>query len=347
MGEKSINNVRDSGVELLRILATLSVIILHIRGGWETAVLPNTVNYYVYWIIEILCAAAVNCFLLITGYYSAGKNSFSLWKPLELYLQLVICREIVYITMVITGIRQFTMYEAYIKLFPTNYYVTLYIGMILLAPYINRLISVLDDASLKKMIVVLVILLSVWPTIVDLLEDLANMDLAGANSISSEGGAFGQTLIHFIFVFILGSALKRFNVQKKPGICILTVVVSNIVLTILCFVYLHYGIKVNRIITYSNPLLILEAIGLFMLFKGMSFQSKAINILASASFMTYILHGYFLSLVSIENIVNDNVLFVIARTCVMLVGVYLVCFVCEMIYKVTVRRSIKKVQSHL
>ncbi len=335
-------NIRQSGVELLRILAAMAVIVLHIRGDWETTVNPNSTNYYVYWIIENLCAAAVNCFLIITGYFSVNKKEISYWKPFELYMQLVICRELIYGVMVIIGSRPLTAYEIFIKLFPTNYYVTLYIGLILLAPYINKLISVLDDIAFKRMIIILMILISVWPTIVDILIDLGGMSLVGANTIGVEGGSFGETLIHFIFMYILGSSLRRYEPIIKTVILFFMIIASNAFLTIMCFLYLYNGIKVNRILTYSNPLLIIEASALFLLFKKIILRSKVINILASGSFMTYLLHGYFLKVVSIKNIVNENILYVLTRTLAILIGVYLVCFICSIIYDRTVSAVLLK-----
>ena len=91
------------------------------------------------------------------------------------------------------------------------------------------------------------------------------------------------------------------------------IIISNFILTILCFAYLKNGIEVANIITYSNPLLILEAGSFFILFKNISFRSNVINLLARGSFMTYILHGYFLPCLSIEKIVNNNIMYVIIR----------------------------------
>lgn len=62
---------RQSNVEVLRILSMLMIVCLHImnHGGLLDTVVPYTVNYYLFYVIEIFSYVAVNVYVLISGYF--------------------------------------------------------------------------------------------------------------------------------------------------------------------------------------------------------------------------------------------------------------------------------------
>ena len=67
-------NCRDSNIELLRLLAGCAVIILHYNFLGDGGAVSQSVgvNYYFLLILEIICATAVNIFILITGYFNCS-----------------------------------------------------------------------------------------------------------------------------------------------------------------------------------------------------------------------------------------------------------------------------------
>lgn len=68
-----MKKTRESGIELLRILLMIGVIILHINnadiGGALKYVDNNSVNYIVLLILENIFVCAVDIFVIITGYF--------------------------------------------------------------------------------------------------------------------------------------------------------------------------------------------------------------------------------------------------------------------------------------
>ena len=90
---KKNGKVRQSNIELLRIIMILAIIGLHYfngkMGGLLTYAKTGTLNYYVSHIIESLFIVAVNVFVLITGYFSVSKKSVKLRKPIQLYLIMI------------------------------------------------------------------------------------------------------------------------------------------------------------------------------------------------------------------------------------------------------------------
>ena len=72
-----MNNKRERnyGIDLLRIVSMLMVVVLHVlgQGGVLKTSTPLSIGYSVAWILEIAAYCAVNCYALISGY--VGVNS--------------------------------------------------------------------------------------------------------------------------------------------------------------------------------------------------------------------------------------------------------------------------------
>mgnify|MGYP003300139632 CR=1 FL=1 len=77
MMERNISiNKRKNGIELLRIISMLMIIVLHMlgHGGILSSVAPTQSKYYFCWSLEGFCYIAVNCFVLITGYFMSSSK---------------------------------------------------------------------------------------------------------------------------------------------------------------------------------------------------------------------------------------------------------------------------------
>ena len=62
---------RNIGLDLLRILSMFMVLILHLlgKGGMLEKESNSQIYYLIYNFMEILCIVAVNCYVLISGYF--------------------------------------------------------------------------------------------------------------------------------------------------------------------------------------------------------------------------------------------------------------------------------------
>ncbi|MDY6352142.1 MAG: hypothetical protein SPL57_03760, partial [Lachnospiraceae bacterium] len=83
---------RQSGIELLRILAATGVIVLHynnpvIGGGLNTA---EGINRGLLYFLEALNVCAVNVFVLINGFFDVEHQKRDLMKPLKLIVQVML-----------------------------------------------------------------------------------------------------------------------------------------------------------------------------------------------------------------------------------------------------------------
>lgn len=84
---------RESNIELLRILATCAVILLHYNNPTIGGAVKNAtgLNYYIL-LLECLSVNAVNIFVIISGYFMCDNNKRFFSRPLELIIQVILVK---------------------------------------------------------------------------------------------------------------------------------------------------------------------------------------------------------------------------------------------------------------
>lgn len=65
---------RSANIELLRILSMLMVLGLHSLDASGALKYLSGVNYFAYWGLEAFCIVAVDCFVLISGYFMINSR---------------------------------------------------------------------------------------------------------------------------------------------------------------------------------------------------------------------------------------------------------------------------------
>ena len=83
-----MNAKRNYGIELLRLVLMFMVCVLHTlgRGGILNESAGGSVQYNVFWFLEILSFCAVNGFALISG-YTASDRPRKYEKIVEMWIQ--------------------------------------------------------------------------------------------------------------------------------------------------------------------------------------------------------------------------------------------------------------------
>lgn len=107
---------RESNFELLRIICMLMIVMSHIIM-FHPSTLESTsgINYYIGNIVKSFVVVAVNCFILISGYY--GIN-FKLNKLLKLESQVWSWSVIIFLTCIIAGLQSFNLQQCVKIFFP-------------------------------------------------------------------------------------------------------------------------------------------------------------------------------------------------------------------------------------
>ena len=99
--ESDLNTERNYGIELLRIIAGLFVIVYHAlgQGGVLENLIEGTLSFKIVWLIGIISYCAVDVFVLISGYTSISiiEKEYDWSKLILLWLEVLYYSVVVYI----------------------------------------------------------------------------------------------------------------------------------------------------------------------------------------------------------------------------------------------------------
>lgn len=333
---------RNSSIELLRICAGMAVVILHFNYGSISAVDKTSGPvHYTLLVLEAICICAVDVFIFVSGYF--GSSSLQI-KPSKLANLLIQTSAFRFGTEVISCIlhKKWSWEGLIVSLLPVNYFVILYVGLMLISPYINVLLKKLTASGLLNLLVICVVAFSVYPTLVDVLKEVSGRELEGLSSISLNGSGGGYTVSNFILVYVVGAIARKLNIVEKISLRKWLIIWSISVVVI----YLWRIILPGTAYSYSNFMVILEAASIFSIFHKINIQNRAVNILAPASFTCFLLHDKVLVIISKKIDFGLPPLLLLGVLVLLVAGTYLLSFVVmliwnavtEPVYKLTIDR---------
>lgn len=266
---------RNSSIELFRILAALLVLIVHLNGwmlgglfDWNDATITPIHKYGQLTIISISCVC-VNCFLLISGWFGLKlkfSSIFKIWTTLVcIYLPFYIVEHIWHHHYSIFG-----YINSIIAFSKESYFVQCYLMLMVFSPALNLLI----EREKKRTILFAITMVSLE----FLMEHVFQNKSLGINE--------GYSLIHFVTMYLVGRSLNQYreNIVK----CSKYIWICGYILAA-CIVGVMQYVGYNKAFAYSNPLVIMESIMLFLPFVYYHFRSKIINTIADSSFSVYII----------------------------------------------------------
>lgn len=281
MGTKTL---RSSNFELLRILMMLMIIMHHYvgHGGFvltSDLTLNKIIIEYAYWGGKV----GINIFILITGYFMINSQS-NIRKVMILYGELIFYSVIITVIFVAAGIEPFSMKAVVKAIFPftlgRHNYMTSYIMLYCLSPYINKLLKSISKDQLNRLLMFLFIILSVIPTVCEIKYGWIN------NAYSY--------LFWMIFIYAIGAKIRLYHScddrGKYYGIISICSIFVIWILTIVCgqlkFINTYYFAE-N---TYTVPVFI-ASVCIFLCFKNFNLKyNKIINYCASSTLAVYLIH---------------------------------------------------------
>ena len=261
---------RQSNIELLRILVMLGVVVLHMNLYGLKMATEFSGKFIFMHFTESLYICAVNVFVLITGYFSYKIN-----KIIELIVEVILVKETLYIAYSILQRTPISLSTIISNLIPNNYFVILYCVLLCMAPFISKLFGVLCEKLRMYFLCSILNVFSFYTFMTDALEAISRTSFAGINSIGLYGDQQGYTIINFMLVFIVGVYLRITNVQYNLKNSIVLYMVSTMLIFFAALVSVRYSFA-QISYNYNNPLVIFQAVGLFMIFKNLSIGSNKI-----------------------------------------------------------------------
>lgn len=270
--------VRNSNMELLRIVLMVFIIVHHLLVHALDVVpkpprLELGLDDFGWWFVNNCVYVGVNCFLLISGYFSI-KLKFS--KLVRFYLQCAIIGLLCYLFHLWYDGQSITADILLYSLLPLSntgcWFVTVYFMLMLIAPMLNLAFEKMDRRMhvyiLTAMLIVNVYFGWYWNNIVD-----------------RDGG----TLMHFIMMYHIGYLIRNYFAERvskiKPWVAMLWW---------LLFAFLSTGYDFlavwGKIICKNSPFSLAASISFFLIFVNLNFRSKAINYIATGVFTVYLIH---------------------------------------------------------
>lgn len=334
---------RQSGIELLRIISACLVVFGHIVSRvLESSQLYSEANIVLANIVSAISVCGVNVFILITGYFLSRNNSRVVGKPLYLILMMV-CFSVGLYVMKCVAIGPGNVAFSWSIVFPTSYFVTLYSVLYLISPYINICLDRLNKSSRHTFIILSLIVFSFYLSLIDIIEEFSGCKIPELSPIGKYGRQWGYNIVNFVLLYCLGAYLNKGDFIRKPtlfwGIIF--------IISTLCIGTWH--VLASRLECYNssahsyhNPIVILSAILLFMVFKDIPLQSRLVNQLAKDAFVVYIFHLMVLHFLRIDYFAHQSFLVFLLYLIVVVSLVYITSWFCWKIFDVATKGLFKR-----
>lgn len=292
---KIITNRRNIGLEWLRIVSMLMIILLHSidHSGLYESLLPGTALYYVEEFMYAAVQVCVNCFVLISGYFLV-TSKFKLKKLGQLWVEVVFYALVIRLVMIAMGQVDFSITSVLSCFAPVitgrYWFITIYFGMYLLSPFYNIAIRAMNKNQHKTLLVVLFVLFSVLISI--------HPSLKGMNSGNGWGLAWFTVLYFTAAYFRLyytpckESSLKYFAVFLACPILMLIVLFISQLLNIGVVTSI-----VNNFWRYDSVFAYIASVSLLLAFLNANFKSdnrisKFAVYMSSATLGVYLIHSH-------------------------------------------------------
>lgn len=201
---------RQPSLDFLRLLLMLMIVGLHALyfGGNLLFTAPGRTLALAYG-IEGLFVPAVNCFVLISGYFSID-SSFRWNKLLSLWGQALFYSVLFTALYHIVTNTPLSPGAAVSALFPVItrrwWFVSAFLPLYLVSGYINRLLQNLSQREWKRLLIIGFFLFVVWSSLRPL-----------SSRISPLVDADGYSFLFFCYLYAVGGYLKRCPLPKVPA----------------------------------------------------------------------------------------------------------------------------------
>lgn len=283
MAKELIQVKRNSSIELLRVLCMFFIVFHHFMihcafPDYESDVLNDLDGALgVALVLNGFFCVAVNCFVLITGYYGL---KFKLRGFLRLYLVCAFYSLIgyfvhLYVDNASIG-RSILNYSLFALTNSKWWFINCYVVLLFSAPLLNVAINAMSKELYVKVLLLL--------TIVNVYFGF----VGGAYCYNQ----YGYDVQQFVFIYVIGGYLRRFvdvdNFKLHRSKYLLVFVFCSIAVGLMAIVETFVAHSELKAYYYCNPFIVVSAVSLFGYMLSFSFYNKTINRLAFGALAVYL-----------------------------------------------------------
>lgn len=282
-------NKRNSSIELCRIIAMIMIVACHFatHGGFNYDKSIITIPRLWWHFIEMGGNFGVDVFILISGYFliNNSKLTINFRKCFKLWGQVFLYSICIYIFGLLTGVTHFSVIQFVKALIPVTseawWFVTVYFILFLLHPYLNKLLTGINQRQYQYLLALLLLIWCIVPTFTTY--SLASNDL------------LTFVLFYYIagYIRLYGDSIK---LQSKHFFVLWLIITAFTFLSSIAFIIIGRKIAVfaeHPFFFYGRRSLptLLRAVFFFMIFERMTLSyNKYINYISSAAFGVYLIH---------------------------------------------------------
>ena len=327
--------VRNSSIELLRIIAMIMIVSCHFatHGGFAFDTQSLTVPRLWWNFVEMGGNLGVDIFVLISGYFLVTSNGkiFNLKRILKFWGQVFLYSVGIYFVFCAVGMQAFSLISFVKALFPITFnswwFASTYFVLYIIHPFINMLLQKLDKKEYQTLLIMELILWCIIPTFTP-------------SNYQSNG------LIWFVTLYCVAGYIRLFGLNPRfTAKCYLGFFLLFSTLRYLsCVCLMILGTKIsiaadNSLFFYGQQsiLTFLSALSLFVLFSKWDIgYNKMINTVATATFGVYLIHDsdiirHLLWHEIFKNAQYQNSIFIIPYSIIVVAIVYIVCTLIDLL----------------
>lgn len=257
---------RDSGLELLRILAIVLIFWMHGASSYSN----NNLSAWLCIVIESVGNIGVALFILITGYFGIR------FKPKKLvqleFMILFYCWSGLALRFVWGEAQLYCGSQLLSYLFPIigrfSWYFTCYFALALLSPFINEYVEKADQKTFQRLLLTMLVVFSGITTFFFF-------------DITQDGG---KGIVNMTLLYLIGRYIRMYKDQaayNRTKLLGIYTAVTAACIALNGALYVVTGTVQNRFARDNTLFTITEAVCIFLIFKEIHFQSPFINRVAS------------------------------------------------------------------
>lgn len=316
-----INNGRLQGIDILKIISIIMILLLHILG--QGGVIEYTSGYskLIFKAVQMFSLCAVNILCICTGFLMVNKD-FNHCRVVKTMTLVVGVNFIIFLVFLFAGGDFFTgLHYMKLSLSTTYWYVVDYIIILFIMPYLKKMIYSLNRNLFKRLIHILLVVATLLPIFLE-------TDIVGFNG--------GYSLSWMIVLFFVGAYEKLYGNFLKRNIYFLIISIVSYVMMMVVQIGLrslemdYLDIIIDRTMSYTSPFVFVMALFLFKAIYNIRVNRRLEGLFkwySSASLMAYIFHcnGIVYTLVVndlLKHVCNKSFWFIVFAIVAVVIGYY-------------------------
>ena len=293
---------RNYAIELLRVISMMGIVLLHVQSktGWLTQHQVRQASWLGSWGIHAFCIAAVNVYVLISGYFMPGskrstKKVFSLWGTAVTWGMLILMLNICVDR---SSVSPKDFLGVLLPISTRQYwFLTVYIALYLISPYLDILLKTVTKKQYQGLLVILVVLFSLLPTFIP---------YGGEDGITGINGIGGTNIAWFCVLYAIAGYIRRFMSLDEIRINRYKYLAMNVAATAIMLVFQlsmeavqnqfgfggSYGVW---FFNYASLINLMASIGMFLFFLSLNVQlgkssKRMLMLFSQGTFSVYLIH---------------------------------------------------------